>query len=103
MVIEIATITVSEGREADFEAAFAVAQRYIAASPHARRYQLTRCIEIANRSLLRIEWDSLEGHTEGFRASAAYQQYRALLYPLYAQPPEVVHYHEVPLPEPPAA
>jgi heme-degrading monooxygenase HmoA len=100
MVIEIATITVSEGQEAAFEQAFGVAQRYIAASLHALRYQLTRCIEIPNRYVLRIEWDSLEGHTEGFRASAAYQEYRALLYPLYAQPPEVVHYRQVPLPEP---
>ncbi|HWE63426.1 MAG TPA: antibiotic biosynthesis monooxygenase [Chloroflexota bacterium] len=95
MIIEIATITVTEGREAEFEEAFANAQRYIAGSPHALRYQLTRCIELPSRYVLRIEWDSLEGHTEAFRGSPEYQEYRALLYPLYAMPPEVVHYNEV--------
>jgi heme-degrading monooxygenase HmoA len=95
MVIEIATITVAEGRETEFERAFATAQRYIAESPHAYRYQLTRCVEMPTRYVLRIEWDSLEGHTQGFRASPAFQEYRALLYPLYAAPPEVVHYTEV--------
>lgn len=98
MVIEIATITVAAGREAEFESAFGAAQRYIAASPQVIGYALTRCIEHPSRYILRIEWHSLEGHTEIFRGSPAYQEYRALLYPLYAGPPEVVHYTEVALP-----
>jgi len=98
MVIELATITVIEGQEAAFEAAFATAQRYIAESPHSLSYALTRCIEHPSRYVLRIEWDTLKGHTEAFRGSAAFQEYRALLYPLYAAPPEVVHYNHVSLP-----
>ena len=98
MVIELATITVIEGQEAAFEAAFAIAQRYIAESPHSLSHTLTRGIEHTSRYVLRIEWDSLEGHTEAFRGSAAFQEYRALLYPLYASPPEVLHYREVSLP-----
>lgn len=98
MVIELATITVAEGQETAFEAAFAVAQRYIAESPHSLAHMLTRCLEHPSRYVLRIEWDTLEGHTEAFRGSAAFQEYRALLYPLYAAPPEVVHYNQVSLP-----
>ncbi|MDB5075753.1 MAG: antibiotic biosynthesis monooxygenase [Chloroflexi bacterium] len=97
MIIEIATINVQEGREGEFEAAFAKAQRYIAESPHSLNYQLTRCVEHPSRYVLRIEWDSLEGHTMAFRGSDAYQEYRALLYPLYASAPEVVHYNAIDL------
>ena len=95
MIVEIATINVIEGREAEFETAFAKAQRYIVESPNSLTHQLTRCIEHPSRYVLRIEWDSLEGHTVAFRGSAAFQEYRALLYPLYASPPEVVHYNIV--------
>jgi heme-degrading monooxygenase HmoA len=97
LIIEIATIVVQEGRESEFEAAFAKARRYIAESPHSLNHQLTRCIEHPSRYILRIEWDSLEGHTVGFRGSATFQDYRALLYPLYASAPEVVHYTAVDL------
>jgi heme-degrading monooxygenase HmoA len=97
MIVEIATITIFEGREEEFEAAFRVARKYIADSPHSLTHQLTRCIEHPSRYILRIEWDSLEGHTVGFRGSPVFQDYRALLYPLYAAPPEVVHYSVVDL------
>lgn len=92
MVIEIATLTVKEGENAAFEAAFGQAQRYIAQSEHCIRYALTHAVEDASRYVLRIEWDSLEGHVDGFRASAEYQEYRALLYPFYAAPVELFHY-----------
>jgi len=97
VIIEIATITIIEGKELEFEQAFRVAQAYIADSPHSLNHQLTRCVEHPSRYILRIEWDSLEGHTVGFRGSAVFQEYRALLYPLYAAPPEVVHYTKIDL------
>jgi len=95
MVIEIATLTVKEGQNAAFEKAFGQAQRYIALSEHCLRYALTHCVEDAARYILRIEWDSLEGHVEGFRASADYAEYRALLLPYYAAPVDLYHYTSV--------
>ena len=97
MVIEIATMTVVPGRESEFEDAFRQAQRYLRASPHCLSYQLMACVEQPNRYVLYIRWDSLEGHTEAFRGSADYQEYRALIYPLYDAPPEVLHYREIAL------
>ncbi len=92
MVIEIAALTVKDGQNAAFEKAFGQAQRYIAASAHCRRYALTHCIEDPARYVLRIEWDSLEGHVDGFRGSSDYQEYRALLLPYYAAPVDLYHY-----------
>ncbi|GAC1630889.1 MAG: antibiotic biosynthesis monooxygenase [Chloroflexota bacterium] len=98
MITEIATLTITPGREAEFETAFCAAQQYLADSPHCLSFQVLRCVEQPNRFVLRNVWDSLEGHTELFRGSPAYQEYRTLIYPLYAEPPEVLHYEDVPLP-----
>jgi len=103
MIVEIATIQVTAGKEESFIDAFRQAQRYLAASQHCLRYQLTRCIEEPGRFVLRIEWDSVEGHMEKFRGSPDYQDFRNLLYPNYASPPEILHYDEVLLPAPSAS
>ena len=100
MIVEIATIMVTEGKEQSFIDAFARAQKYLSASPHCLRYQLTRGIEQTSRFILRIEWDSVAGHMEKFRGSPEYQEFRDLLYPNYAAPPEILHYDEILLPAP---
>lgn len=98
MIIEIATITTAQGKEQAFIDGFGKAQGYLSQCQHCLRYQLTRCIEQPGRFILRIEWDSLEGHTEKFRGSPEYAQFRELLYPHYAAPPEILHYEELALP-----
>ena len=42
-----------------------------------------------------MEWDRLEDHTEGFRGSAAYEDWRALLHHFYDPFPVVEHYVDV--------
>lgn len=49
MIIEIATVTITEGQQKEFEEAFSQAQRYLAEAPHCLGYQLTHCLEVANR------------------------------------------------------
>ncbi len=76
MVLEHALLPVRPGREADFEAAFAVARALIAATPGFRRLSLSRCLERPGTYLLLVEWDRVEDHTRGFRGSPAYQRWR---------------------------
>ena len=45
--------------------------------------------------MLLVEWDSLEAHTEGFRGSPAYQEWRALLHHFYDPHPVVEHFSTV--------
>ena len=45
--------------------------------------------------LLLVEWERLEDHTEGFRGSAAYQDWRAALHHFYDPFPVVEHFEAV--------
>ena len=45
--------------------------------------------------LLLVEWETLEDHTEGFRGSAAYEEWRAALHHFYDPFPVVEHFEAV--------
>jgi heme-degrading monooxygenase HmoA len=94
-VLEHALLDVVPGREDDFEQAFEQARPLIAATPGFRRLRLERCVERPAQYLLLVEWDRLEDHTEGFRGSARYDEWRALLHHFYDPFPLVEHYRTV--------
>ena len=95
MVLEHALLSVRRGRETAFEQSFAEARSIIAAMPGFGRLTLSRCLERPGTYLLLVEWDRLEDHTVGFRGSAAYQRWRALLHPFYDPFPTVEHFQQV--------
>ena len=94
-VLEHAMLEVRPGQEQAFEAAFAKAQAIIGASPGYRSHRLEHCVEHPNRYLLLVEWDSFEAHTVGFRGSAPYQEWKALLHHFYDPFPTVLHFRTV--------
>jgi heme-degrading monooxygenase HmoA len=96
LVLEVAILDLRPAEAEAFEAAFAEAQRIIAASPGYQRHELRRCLERRERYLLLVWWDSLESHTQGFRRSPAYQRWRELLHRFYEPFPTVEHYVPVP-------
>ena len=77
VITEQAVLDVQPGREAEFEAAFGTAKAIIAASPGFVSLRLLRGIESPSRYLLLVEWETLEDHTEGFRKSAGYEEWKA--------------------------
>lgn len=77
---------------AEFEAAYAKAQASLEASPNCHRWELSRCHEEPDRYVLRIEWDSLEGHLGGFRKSAVFGPFLAAIRPFIGQIEEMQHY-----------
>lgn len=95
MVLEHALLSVRAGQDREFETAFGQAKVIISAMPGFRRLTLSRCLERASTYLLLVEWDRLEDHTIGFRASAEYQQWRQLLHHFYDPFPTVEHYEQV--------
>lgn len=95
MILEAARLDVIPGQETDFEAAFGQAQAIIASMPGYVEHELRRCIEQPSRYLLLVRWRRLEDHTEGFRGSPQYQQWKALLHHFYDPFPEVEHYQAV--------
>ena len=95
MILEHALLPVRPGQETDFESAFATAKDIISAAPGFRKLTLSRCLERPGGYLLLVEWDRLEDHTEGFRGSPAYEDWRALLHHFYDPFPVVEHYVDV--------
>lgn len=76
-----------------FEQAFAQVQAIISAMPGHVSHQLQRCLEVPDKYVLLVHWQTLEAHTIGFRQSAQYQHWRLMLHDFY-QPFPVVEYFE---------
>lgn len=97
MILEVAILDIKPGQAQRFEAAFAEAQAIIIAMAGYQEHELKRCIESPSRYILLVRWETLEAHNQGFRASAEYQQWKALLHHYYDPFPTVEHYEEVTL------
>jgi heme-degrading monooxygenase HmoA len=95
MVLEHAVLDVRPDEQGSFEPTFERAKAIISASRGFRSLTLSRCIEQPNRYLLLVAWDTLEDHTEGFRGSPAYQEWRELLHHFYDPFPTVEHFETV--------
>ncbi len=95
MILEIAILDIVPGRESEFQASFAQAQDIIASMSGYISHNLRRCIEKPSRYILLVYWEKLEDHTVGFRGSAEYGKWKALLHHYYDPFPEVEHYVEV--------
>jgi heme-degrading monooxygenase HmoA len=94
-ITEHALLPVRPGREDEFIETMGRAKALIAASPGFRSLRVERCLERPGTFLLLVEWDTLEDHTEGFRGSAAYEEWRALLHHFYDPFPVVEHFEAV--------
>jgi heme-degrading monooxygenase HmoA len=91
MITEIAQIDVKPGHEKDFEAAIAKAEPIFRRCKGWKSFELHRSIEKPSRYRLHIKWETLENHTVDFRGSENFSQWRALVGPHFASPPEVEH------------
>jgi heme-degrading monooxygenase HmoA len=91
-VLEHAVLTVVPGREDEYERALRAALPIIRSVPGCLSAQVSRCVEAPNRYLLLVEWERLEDHDPGFRGSADYQRWKALLHHFYDPFPVVDHY-----------
>lgn len=92
MILEVAILDVRPGCESEFELAFGKAQRIISSMKGCVSHQLQRCIENPSRYILLVNWETLEDHTVGFRESAEYREWKALLHHFYEPFPNVEHY-----------
>lgn len=92
MILEAAFLQVKAGQAEDFEVAFRQASPIIASMKGYICHELQKCIEVENKYLLLVQWESLEDHTIGFRGSAEYQNWKALLHHFYEPFPTVEHF-----------
>ncbi|KAA3661798.1 MAG: antibiotic biosynthesis monooxygenase [Chloroflexi bacterium] len=95
MILEVAVLDVKSGMTVDFEKAFQRAEPIISAMNGYISHQLQKCIEKENRYILLVNWETLGDHTEGFRGSPSYQEWKRLLHHFYDPFPEVEHYRMI--------
>ncbi|MBJ8482973.1 antibiotic biosynthesis monooxygenase family protein [Acinetobacter vivianii] len=92
MIIEHVYLNIKAEHSDAFEAAFHQAKSIIYPMDGLNAVQLIKHTAGDGRYILMIFWDSIEHHTEGFRKSAAYQEWKALLHPFYDPMPTVEYY-----------
>ncbi len=95
MITEHALLDVIAGREEEFVESMERAKAIVAASPGFVSLRVERCVERPSCFLLLVEWERLEDHTEGFRGSAGYQDWRAALHHFYDPFPVVEHFEPI--------
>ncbi len=91
MILEIAQIDVKPGEEAAFETHVKEAASVFRRATGCLGYEVQRSIEKPSRYRVMIRWMTLESHTVDFRGSPLFQEWRALVGPHFAAPPEVEH------------
>ncbi|MDR3695734.1 antibiotic biosynthesis monooxygenase [Mucilaginibacter sp.] len=92
MILEVAILNIIPGQEDAFLKAFSEAKAIISKMAGYVSHQLKRCVENASRFILLVEWEKLSDHTEGFRGSKEYQEWKRLLHHFYDPFPTVEHY-----------
>jgi quinol monooxygenase YgiN len=95
MILEIAQIDVKPGMENDFEAGVKAAVPLFKRAKGCTSVTLQRSHENPQRYRLFVQWATLENHVKDFRESADFQEWRKLVGPYFASPPNVEHVTEV--------
>ncbi|MFT3718738.1 antibiotic biosynthesis monooxygenase family protein [Pseudorhodoferax sp.] len=96
MIVEVADFRVSPDQHAVFGEVLTRGMATVLSKAKGyRAHRILGCIETPGRYLLTIEWETLEDHTEGFRHSPAFGEWRAIIGPYFVQPPQVEHFRVV--------
>lgn len=90
-VTEIARLTIDPARAAAFEAAVAEAEPLFRADPGCTGFALQRVVKAPGVYHLVVGWTSVAAHNDLFRATPAFQAWRALAGPFFTAPPVVEH------------
>jgi quinol monooxygenase YgiN len=102
MVIEYIRYRIDAGRADEFERAYSAAASSLAASSHCLSYEVSRGVEDPESYVVRLEWDSVDGHEQGFRKSPEFQQFFSAVKPYFDDIAEMRHYDSLLRSHPPA-
>jgi quinol monooxygenase YgiN len=92
VIVEYIRYAIPAERADAFERDYATATAALAASPNCLGYELTRCVEEPEHYILRIEWDSLDGHLKAFRQSPEFRAFFQAIRPYVGDIAEMRHY-----------
>jgi quinol monooxygenase YgiN len=92
MIVEYIRYTIPAEQRTAFESAYTQASASLDALPHCRGYELSSAVDEPEAYVLRIEWDSAEGHLQGFRGSPEFRAFFAAIGPYVGNIAEMRHY-----------
>ena len=92
MIVEYIRYQIPEAEARAFEDAYGSAAGSLEASRHCEGYEIARCTEDPTAYTVRIEWDSAEGHMQGFRGSPEFRSFFAAVRPYVDKIEEMRHY-----------
>jgi heme-degrading monooxygenase HmoA len=95
MILEAVILNVIPSQTEAFETNFRLASEFITKAKGYITHELQKCMEVENKYLLLIKWETLEDHTIGFRNSAEYLEWKKLLHYFYDPHPIVEHFTKV--------
>jgi heme-degrading monooxygenase HmoA len=93
MITEIADFSVKPEEQKAFASAMAGGvATVLSKSEGYLGHEILTSQESPSRVILIVRWSSLEAHTVGFRQSAAFADWRAIIGPYFTKPPVVEHF-----------
>ncbi|WP_223066164.1 antibiotic biosynthesis monooxygenase family protein [Paenibacillus caui] len=95
MILEVAILHVIPGQSLEFEDHFKQASKIISSMKGYINHELQKCMEDPNKYILLVKWETLEDHTQGFRGSQEYLEWKKLLHHFYDPFPIVEHFEKI--------
>ena len=92
MVIEYIRYTIPAATAEAFEEAYAQAAQVLEPHQHCLKCEVARRVEEPEHFVVRTEWDSVEGHEQGFRTSQHFREFFSAVQPLLSQIQGMKHY-----------
>jgi hemoglobin len=92
VIVEYIRYTLVEHDGEEFVSSYERAADSLRAAPNALAWELARCTEDPKSFILRIEWDSAEGHMQGFRRGEHFPAFFAAIRPYVGEITEMRHY-----------
>jgi len=95
VVVEYIRYRIAPEQTDAFVQAYTAAGVPLLASPNCLSYEVSRCSEEPDHFIVRIVWDSADGHLSGFRKSPEFQRFFTLVRPFFEGIQEMRHYEPV--------
>jgi quinol monooxygenase YgiN len=92
VVVEYIRYRIPPEQGEDFAAAYARAATVLDADEHCLGYEIARGVEEPESWVVRITWDSIAGHEQGFRAAPHFEDFFAAVRPFFGAIQEMKHY-----------
>ena len=94
-VLEYIRYRVPVERGDEFAAAYATASAVLDLDEHCLGYDVAQGVEEPENWVVRITWDSVEGHEQGFRKAPRFREFFAAVRPFFDAIEEMKHYRVV--------